>query len=222
MEILIKIRNTDLSYESTRKIFQNINLDIIKQDFILINGANGTGKSTLLKLLYMQLLPDKGEIVVFDKKINKNSKNDIVKLRKKMGVILQNNYLIPYLTVKQNIEISDYIQTEKKNKYKDRVYEILDWAELKKIRNEKVYNLSDGEKQKVVIARSLVSKPDILIADEPFNYLDNQIKKKLFFLLTSINKLGTTIIMTSKKNFEIKSFKFRKLTIENGKLIENN
>ncbi|MAI83812.1 MAG: hypothetical protein CMM91_02605 [Rickettsiales bacterium] len=221
MKILIKIRNVNVSYSKERKIFKDINLDIIKQDFILINGENGCGKSSFLKLLYMQLLPNNGKIIIFDKEIDNNSKKDIIKNRKKMGVILQNDYLIPYLTVNQNIEISNFIQNTKKKDYNLRVKEILDWAGLKDIKNEKIHNLSDGEKQKVIIARSLVSKPDILIADEPITYLDNTTKEKFFFLLSSINKLGTTIIMTSKMPLEIPNLRTRKLIIKNGQLIEN-
>ncbi len=221
MKILIKIRNVNLSYSKERNVFKDINLDIIKQDFILINGENGSGKSSFLKLLYMQLLPNSGKIIIFDKEIHNNSKKDIIKNRKKMGVILQNDYLIPYLTVNQNIEISNFIQNTKKKDYNLRVREILDWAGLKDIKNEKIYNLSDGEKQKVIIARSLVSKPDILIADEPITYLDNATKEKFFFLLSSINKLGTTIIMTSKMPLEIPNLRTRKLIIKNGQLIEN-
>ena len=83
--------------------------------------------------------------------------------------------------------------------------EILDWLDLAKIRNVLVGKLSDGQKQKVVIARALINNPSIIIADQPENYLDDETTKKLFFLLESLNKLGATIVMTSNKNHNIKN-----------------
>ena len=130
------------------------------------------------------------------KKINENKKINILEYRKKVGVILQNDYLIPFFTVYQNIEIASEIQSKKEH-FKKRIDEILDWLDLTKISGEFVNKLSNGEKQRVVIARALINNPQIIIADQPENYLDERTKKKFFFLLESLNKLGTTIIMTS-------------------------
>ena len=94
--------------------------------------------------------------------------------------------------------------------------EILDWLDLKKIRNEMVNKLSNGEKQRVVIARALINNPKIIIADQPENYLDEITKKKLFFLFESLNKLGATIIMTSN-NQNILSVKYKVINLGDNK-----
>ncbi len=164
--------------------------------FFLISGKNATGKSTLLKLFCLKVLPTKGGFYLNGKKIESDNKKFILDYRKKIGVILQNDYLIPFFSVYENIELASEIQNYKNN-FKSRMNQILDWLGLKHIENTKVDKLSKGEKQKVVIARALINKPEIIIADQPENFLDKSTVKKVFFLFESLNKQGTTIIITS-------------------------
>ena len=164
--------------------------------FFLINGKNATGKSTLLKLFCLKILPSKGSFYLKGKRIDSTDKKFILDYRKKIGVILQNDYLIPFFSVYENIELASEIQNYKSN-FKSRINQILDWLGLKQIENTKVDKLSKGEKQKVVIARALINKPEIIIADQPENFLDKSTVKKVFFLFESLNKQGTTIIITS-------------------------
>ena len=119
-----------------------------------------------------------------------------------MGVILQNDYLIPFFSVYQNIELVSQIQNCKQS-FAERMAEISEWLELDDIRDEKIINLSNSQKQKVVIARALINNPKLIVADQPEIYLDEKSRKKLFFLFESLNKIGSTIIITSseKKNF---------------------
>jgi len=177
----------------------NFSLTINAGDFFIVNGKNAAGKSLLLKLFFLKILPSNGKMFLYGKRITENQKVNILEYRKKVGVILQNDYLIPFFSVYQNIEIASEIQSKKKH-FKNRIDEILDWLDLKQISSELVNKLSNGEKQRVVIARALINNPKIIIADQPENYLDEVIKKKLFFLLESLNKLGATIIMTSNNH----------------------
>lgn len=220
MSNLLDIRNVDLGYEPENLIIKNININISEKDFVIINGPNGSGKSTFLKLLYMRLLPYRGSFSFFGKKINNISKKDIIDIRKKIGVILQDNYLIPYFSVSQNIELAIQVQEKRNINIKNRVQEIANWVGLGKLLMNKVNNLSEGEKQKLVIARSLVCKPKLLIADEPMNHLDNKTSKKLFFLLNSINQLGTTIILVDKNSDNLNDENQRYFEISNQEIVE--
>ena len=220
MSNLLDIRNVDLGYEPENLIIKNININISEKDFIIINGPNGSGKSSFLKLLYMRLLPYRGSFSFFGKKINNISKKDIIDIRKKIGVILQDNYLIPYFSVSQNIELALQVQEKKNINIKNRVHEIANWVGLGKLLMNKVNNLSEGEKQKLVIARSLVCKPKLLIADEPMNHLDNKTSQKLFFLLSSINQLGTTIILVDKNSDRLDDKNQRYFEISNQEIVE--
>ena len=201
--MIVKLEKVYLGYQDNN-VIENINLTIQKGDFIHLSGDNGSGKSTFLKLLYMKLLPKSGNFFFYNKKITKISKQYISILRRKIGVILQNNFLIPYLSVSQNIDLVNQIHKLEILDSQKRVKEIINWVGLKDICNNKVDDLSEGEKKKVVIARALVGKPDILLADEPTTYLDNITKEKFYFLLNTLNNFGTTIIL-SEKNDSIKN-----------------
>ena len=194
MNEIINLKNVSLILE--KKQIYNLNLKVTNGDFFVINGNNATGKSTLLKLFCLKILPSKGSFYLKGKRIDSTDKKFILDYRKKIGVILQNDYLIPFFSVYENIELASEIQNYKSN-FKSRINQILDWLGLKQIENTKVDKLSKGEKQKVVIARALINKPEIIIADQPENFLDKSTVKKVFFLFESLNKQGTTIIITS-------------------------
>ena len=121
-----------------------------------------------------------------------------------MGVILQNDYLIPFFTVYENIELASQIQNLKTS-FAQRMNEISEWLDLDEIKDEKIVNLSNSQKQKVVIARALINNPNIIIADQPETFLDETSKRKIFYLLESLSKLGSTIIITSSKDLNIKT-----------------
>jgi ABC-type multidrug transport system ATPase subunit len=194
MNEIFNLKNVSLILE--KKQIYNLNLKITNGDFFLINGQNATGKTTLLKLFCLKILPSKGSFYLNGKRIESNDKKVILEYRKRIGVILQNDYLIPFFSVYENIELASEIQNFKSN-FKSRMNQILDWLGLKQIENTKVDKLSKGEKQKVVIARALINRPEIIIADQPENFLDKSSVRKVFFLLESLNKQGTTIIITS-------------------------
>ena len=194
MEELFLLDN--VSIISKKKKIMNVNVRVNIGDFLIIKGSNATGKSLLLKLFYLKVLPTSGNLYVGGKKITNESKKDIIELRRKMGVILQNDYLIPFFSVFQNIELASQIQQSRQS-FMERMTQISSWLELDKFKDEKINSLSNSQKQKVVIARALINNPRIILADQPETYLDENSNKKFFFLLESLSKLGTTIIMTS-------------------------
>ena len=220
MQELINMRDVDIGYSREKKLILSVNLKILENDFVIINGKNGSGKSTLLKLFYMKILPVDGIFKLFGYAINKNEKRKIIEFRKKIGVILQNSYLIPYLTVRKNVEISINIQSNKIKNVDSRINEIITWVGLSSMIDSTIDKLSEGQKQKVIIARALVTKPQILIADEPLNNLDAETQSKLCFLFDTINKLGTTVIMTSRTSFNGLNKHYRNFKIDNKKFLE--
>ena len=173
-----------------------VSLKVKNGDFIIIKGRNSSGKSMLLKLFYLKCLPNKGKIFFEGNELKNSSKDLVQEFRKKIGVILQNDFLIPFLNVYQNIEIACEIQRNTKN-IESRMNEIFNWLSLENIKNEKIQNLSNSQKQKVVIARALINNPKLILADQPETFLDSDFRKKLMYLFSSLNKLGSTIIMTT-------------------------
>ncbi|MFL2660978.1 MAG: ATP-binding cassette domain-containing protein [Alphaproteobacteria bacterium] len=197
---------------SKKKRIMNLNIKVNVGDFLVIKGSNATGKSLLLKLFYLKVLPSSGTLYVGGKKISSESKKNIIELRRRMGVILQNDYLIPFFSVFQNIELASQIQQSRQS-FMERMSQISSWLELDKIKDEKINSLSNSQKQKVVIARALINNPRIILADQPETYLDENSNKKFFFLLESLSKLGTTIIMTSNNKKTI-SIDYRTLELQ--------
>ena len=218
MNNFINIFNANIGYSKDSIILKNINLKIKEKDFVVIQGKNGSGKSTLLKTLYMKLIPINGNFYLLNQLIDKRSKIKILELRKKIGVILQNNYLIPYFSIYQNIELALQIQEDKEINFSKRIKEIIEWVGLKNMNEKKIEYLSEGQRQKVIIARALICRPKILIADEPMKSLDEETRNKLYFLLKSINKLGTTIILTDKENSVAKNIGSNFYTLVDGEL----
>lgn len=195
-EEIFNLENISVSIKN--RVSLDINLKVNKGDFIIIKGNNASGKSILLKLLYLKFLPAKGSVFFKGKRLNESSKKDVQKFRKRLGVILQNDFLIPFLNVFQNIEIACQIQKKTEN-ITSRMNEIFSWLSLENIKYEKIKNLSDSQKQKVVIARALINNPSVIIADQPESFLDSESRKKIFFLFKSLNQLGSTIIMTTSE-----------------------
>ena len=186
----------DISITIQGEIPLKVSLKVKNGDFIIIKGRNSSGKSMLLKLFYLKCLPNKGKIIFEGNELKNSSKDLVQEFRKKIGVILQNDFLIPFLNVYQNIEIACEIQRNTKN-IESRMNEIFNWLSLQNIKNEKIQNLSNSQKQKVVIARALINNPKLILADQPETFLDSDFRKKLMYLFSSLNKLGSTIIMTT-------------------------
>ena len=186
----------DISIAIKGEIPLKVSLKVKNGDFIIIKGKNSSGKSMLLKLFYLKCLPKKGKILFEGNELKNSSKDLVQEFRKKIGVILQNDFLIPFLNVYQNIEIACEIQRNTKN-IDLRMNEIFNWLSLQNIKNEKIQNLSNSQKQKVVIARALINNPKLILADQPETFLDSDFRKKLMYLFSSLNKLGSTIIMTT-------------------------
>lgn len=217
---MIHINNISFSYNS-KKIFEDANTEIGKEDFVFIVGESGIGKTTLLKLIYFDLLPKKGNIIFDEFDSSSIDKTEIPKLRRRMGIVFQDFKLLFDRNVFENIATPLYIIGEKKEHIKKRVYDIASQIGLIDRLNEMPYDLSGGEQQRVAIARAVINEPVVLIADEPTGNLDPFISAEIIKLLVSINMQGTTVI-TATHNFEIvKKFSNKRiLQIKENKLFD--
>ena len=210
MKEIINVKNVALGYNYNSIL--KTNFKIVEGDFCVVSGSNASGKSLLLKLLYLKVLPLEGEIYFYGNRISKNSKKQILQIRKKIGVILKNDTLIPFFSVFQNLELASEIQCEKKD-FDNRINEILEWLDLHDLKHKMVAKLSTGQKQMIIIARALIGNPKILIADQPESYLDEKTKDKLFYLLDFINGIGTTIILATNRIY-LKQRKYKIINLD--------
>jgi cell division transport system ATP-binding protein len=198
---MIKIENLFFSYDG-KEIFADASATIQKGDFVFLVGETGIGKTTLLRLIYLDLLPKKGK-VIFDKFDSSTiDKKEIPQLRRQIGIVFQDFKLMNDRTVFDNIATPLFIVGYGKEEIKKRVFQVASELGISSTLKEMPYDLSGGEQQRVAIARAIVNNPILLIADEPTGNLDPFVGANIIKLLLEINIKGTTAIIATH-NFEI-------------------
>jgi len=198
---MVKVKDLKFSYD-TKEVFDELNLEIQNQDFCFLVGESGIGKSTLLKLLYYELLPKSGYVKFDTYDSTTIDKKEIPVLRRKIGIVFQDFKLLNDRDVFENIATPLYIALNKKEAVKKKVYDISSKLGLINYLKEMPYDLSGGEQQRVAIARAMVNDPVLLVADEPTGNLDPFISNEIIKLLIDINIQGTTVLVATH-NFEI-------------------
>ncbi len=207
---ILQFKNVKFNYHS-KAIFDDANIEINEGEFVFLVGESGIGKTTMLKLIYFELFPEKGEIILDKYKSTEIDKTDIPELRQKLGIVFQDFKLLNDRNVFENIALPLYIAGEKKETIKRKVYDIASLVGLINRLNEMPYDISGGEQQRVAIARALVNDPLFLLADEPTGNLDPFIALDIIKLLLKINMNGTSVIVATH-NFEIvKRFQNRRI-----------
>lgn len=198
---MVKIDNLSFSYNG-KEIFSDASATIQNGDFIFLVGETGIGKTTLLRLIYLDLLPKKGKIVFNNFDSSTIDKREIPQLRRQIGIVFQDFKLMNDRSVFDNIATPLYITGHKKEEINKRVFQVASELGISSHLKEKPYDLSGGEQQRVAIARAIVNNPTLLIADEPTGNLDPFVGAGIIRLLLEINSKGTTAIIATH-NFEI-------------------
>lgn len=222
---MIKIMNLTKEFSSGPNKFMaldNVSLDIEQGDFVTILGMSGSGKTTLLNIIGGLLKPTKGEVEIDGININNLGDKEASKFRNlNIGYIFQMFYLEPSFTVFENIAIPLIIAGKKKNEYKDRALELLQMVALIDKKDNKVENLSGGEKQRVCIARALANDPDLILADEITGSLDSTNGEIILDYLKMLNEKGKTIIFVSHNEIFAKKYSKRIINLHDGKIIND-
>ena len=209
------------------KIYKNgvtglagVNLKIKKGDFCFIIGQTASGKSTLIKLLYREEKPSKGNVTVGGINVAKLRNSKIYKLRRKIGIVFQDYKLLPKLTVYENVSYTLESYGLSSKEIRPMVLDALEQVGLSNKTRSFPYELSGGEQQRVCIARAIVNKPKLLICDEPTGNLDPETSKEIMDVISNINNdLGTTVIMATHDKEIVNRMKKRVLVINNGMLV---
>jgi putative ABC transport system ATP-binding protein len=203
------------------EVLKNINLTVKEGDFISIRGKSGVGKTTLLKIIGLLEMPDKGEVKLLGRKVNGLSDDEKSELRlHKIGFVFQFFNLIPSLTVLENIELPLALAGIDKHKRRQRAHELLEYFGLTSLEGRFPETLSGGERQRIAIIRALVNNPKIILADEPTSSIDDENSQLLMDLLNKINKeRKVTIIMTTTDLYE-KLPTNRDFILKDGHIIE--
>lgn len=199
----------------------NVHLEIRPKEFISIVGRSGAGKTTLLRLLTGEEKPTRGRIF-FDKiEVNKLSLNELPALRRRIGVVFQDFKLLQNKTAHENVAFALEASGAPDEQIKEDVPQVLELVGLKEKAGHLPCQLSGGEKQRAALARALILRPDVIVADEPTGNLDPVHSIEIINLLLKINSLGTTIILATHNRDIVNGLKRRVVTLEAGKVVRD-
>lgn len=217
---LIHIKDVTKEYKNGVTAVYDLNLRIKKGDFAFIIGGSGSGKSTVIKMLYREEKPTCGEIVVGGLNVAKLRNGKVYKLRRKLGIVFQDYRLLPKSTVYENVAFALEVIGAKSDEIQRKTLKALEVVGLKgKLRNYPD-QLSGGEQQRVAIARAIVNEPKLLLCDEPTGNLDPDMSMEIMKVLESINEdLGTTIIMATHDQNIVNKLKKRVIVLKDGRLV---
>ena len=221
-EPIITLENVMLHYGDNAPVLKNITLALYKKSFHFLTGASGAGKTSLMRMLYMGIKPSSGKLKLFDKDVSTITAEEKHELRQKIGVVFQDFNLLEHLTVLENVALPLKVKGESEKIREHQAKEILDWVGLGDCFNVFPNTLSGGQKQRVAIARAVITRPDILLADEPTGNVDDKIARKLMNLFYGMHKMGTCVVVATHYRQFVDTFHYDELNISNGKLTENN
>lgn len=192
-----RLDNVSLRYGRGEEILRDVNLALPAGSISFLTGPSGAGKSSLMRLIYMALKPSRGLISLFDQDLAIASPALRDAIRRRIGVVLQDFSLIEHLSVFENVALPLRVMGTPRSVYAPDVIELLDWVGLGHRLHAQPATLSGGEKQRAAIARAVISKPDLLLADEPTGNVDPVMGGRLIRLLTEMNKMGTTVLIAT-------------------------
>lgn len=215
---MIKFKSVSKNFKPDIKALQDISFVIKKGEFVFLIGPSGAGKTTLLRLLLKDINPSKGEIVVSGEDLSEMKKSKIHLYRRKIGIVFQDYKILKNRTVRENLAIAGQIIHVEKHKLSKEVKETLKLVELWDKRDFFPAQLSGGELQRLVIARAMINKPEILFADEPTGNLDPKYAWQIIALMRKIHKKGTTVIMASHNIDIVDSLQKRVICLKEGKM----
>ncbi|AQS05717.1 cell division ATP-binding protein FtsE [Clostridium beijerinckii] len=218
---MIKFTDVTKVYANNTLALKNVNLTIEKGDFAFLVGSSGAGKSTIIKMLFKEIEPTHGKLILNDTDVTNLNKNQIPFYRRKIGVIFQDFKLIPTLNVYENVAFALRVIGVSTKDIKKKVPMALSVVGLSDKSKSFPSQLSGGEQQRVSIARAIVNDPNILIADEPTGNLDPETAMGIMDTLDNVNKNGTTILMATHARDIVDSMRKRVIAIENGTIIRD-
>ncbi len=215
---MLDFEGVGMRYGRSPEVLKDIDLTLQQGSFHFLTGASGAGKSSLLKLIYLAHEPSRGLIRLFGRDIATLPRAQLPAVRRRIGVVFQEYRLLDHLSVFDNAALPLRIVGGKIEDYRADVSELLSWVGLGGRMHAMPPTLSGGEKQRLAIARAVVGRPDILLADEPTGNVDAEMAQRILRLLTELNRMGTTILVASHDRDLVRRSGMPVLHLEAGKL----
>jgi len=216
---VIKLSHIGLRYDGGPEILTDVSLTLEAGSFHYLTGASGSGKTSLMRLLSIGMLPTRGDIDIFGQDVMQLSRSKRAEIRRQIGVIFQDFRLMPHLSLYDNIAMPLRLADISEKKIKNAVEDMAEWIGLKDYLKSKPPFLSGGQQQRVAIARAVITKPKILIADEPTGSLDDLMGEKIMSLFEELNKSGTAILIATHDKSMMKKFDHPQIKLRAGHVI---
>jgi len=215
---VIKFENVGLRYGTGREVLSDLTFSIAPHSFQFLTGPSGAGKTTLIRLLFLNLKPTRGLISIFGRDTALLKRADMPGLRRRIGVVFQDFRLLDHLTTYENVALPYRVLGKDEASYRADVTDLLDWVGLGDRKNVLPPVLSGGEKQRAAIARALITKPEFLLADEPTGNVDPPLARRLLRLFQELNRLGTAVVIATHDIGLMDQFDSRRMVLEGGHL----
>lgn len=215
---MIRFENVGLRYGLGPEVIRDVSFHLAPGSFHFLAGPSGSGKSSLLRLMFLALKPTRGLISLFGEDLSTVDRGQLPHFRRRIGVVFQDFRLLSHLTTFENIALPLKVQGAKEASYKADVIELMNWVGL----GERIHafppTLSGGEKQRAAIARAVIGQPDILLADEPTGNVDPQLARRLLRLFVELHKLGTSVLIATHDMSLMEQFPAPRLMLSGGEL----
>jgi len=194
---LVRFENVGLRYGMGPEVLQDLTFSITPGSFQFLTGPSGAGKTTLMKLLLMSLRPTRGLISIFGQDAATLDKDAITSIRRRIGVVFQDFRLLEHLTTYENVALPLRVQNKPESGYREEVTELLRWVGLGDRMHVYPEVLSGGEKQRAAIARALIVRPELLLADEPTGNVDPTMARRIIRLFVELQRSGTSVVVAT-------------------------
>lgn len=217
-EPIVEMKNVGLAYGDNPNVLHDIDFSFRRGSIHFLTGKSGAGKTSLLSMLYLAQKPTEGTLKVFGNNVAMTDRDTLAFLRRRIGVVFQDFRLLEHLSVYDNVALPLKLRGMKEKEIRHRVIELLAWVELSDNMYTKASDISGGEKQRAAIARAVINRPELLLADEPTGNVDSDIAIKLMKLFAELNRLGTTVVIATHSNELLERYNYPRLILENGGL----
>ncbi|KZE30705.1 cell division ATP-binding protein FtsE [Chelatococcus daeguensis] len=215
---MVRFDNVGLRYGMGPEVLRDLTFSIEPRSFQFLTGPSGAGKTTLLRLILLALKPTRGLITLFGEDVSQIGGDALTALRRRMGVVFQDFRLLDHLTTYENVALPLRVQGREEVGYRAEVVELLRWVGLGERMHVLPPVLSGGEKQRAAIARALIARPELLLADEPTGNVDPSLARRLLRLFVELNRLGTSVIIATHDLALMDQVDARRLVLGEGRL----
>ncbi|HXF53275.1 MAG TPA: cell division ATP-binding protein FtsE [Hyphomicrobiaceae bacterium] len=213
---MIRMNNVALRYGRGQEVLRDVTFHLRPGSFHFLTGPSGAGKTSLLRLLFLSLQPTRGQLYLFGQDVNQVEPARRAQLRRRIGIVFQDFRLLDHLTTWENVALPLSVIGKKVKDYKEDVTDLLQWVGLGERMHAFPSVLSGGEKQRAAIARAVIGKPELLLADEPTGNVDPQMARRLLRLFIELNRLGTSVIIATHDYQLMRHYKAPRLELHDG------